>query len=205
MTDAAFDDFVARLAARTPAPGGGAASARTAAMGAALCAMVLRFSVDRPANAARSAAIAAAIGRLDETIARIRPLDERDMAAFEAVLAAYRLPKDDPARAVAIQTALIHAMDVPTEICAACAEALRLVEPLGDAVGRNIVVDLATGAELLLAAARSAHWMVAINATSSTDAAQAATALRNADGILHEVEERHARLIAHARKSIGQR
>lgn len=201
MADASFSDFVAALAAKTPAPGGGAAAARAAAMGAALGAMVLRFSVDKPANAARAGELAAALVTVEATIARVLPLDERDMAAFTRVLAAYKLPKDGaaaPARDAAIQSALHGAMAVPAELCTLARDALAALEPVADCIGRNIVADLATAAELLLAAARAARLMVAINARGLSDRAAADAALASVDAALRDVAERRDRLARRA-------
>ena len=44
MRKASIEDFLDRLAARMPAPGGGAVAALHAAQGAALLAMVARYS-----------------------------------------------------------------------------------------------------------------------------------------------------------------
>ena len=198
MADASFCAFVASLAARTPAPGGGAAAARGAAMGAALCAMVLRFSIPKPANAPRKGELESALATIDGLITQILPLDDLDMAAFTRVLEAYRLPKSEAAesqrRDAAIQSALADAMQVPEQLCVACRDVLVAIGPVADCIGRNIVADLGTGAELLLAAARAAELMVGINAGSVADPGAAASARQRIAALVTDVAARRAKL-----------
>ncbi|MCC6786187.1 MAG: cyclodeaminase/cyclohydrolase family protein [Planctomycetes bacterium] len=207
MADAAFQDFVAALAARTPAPGGGAAAARTAAMGAALFAMVLRYSVGKPANREHEAELGAALATVDGVLMRILPLDDLDMAAFTRVLDAYRLPKDGEAaaaeREAAIQTALAGAMEIPARLGQFCEEVLEAIVPVAGCIGRNIVADLCTGAELLLAAGRSARAMVAINALGLRDREAAARALAAVDAVLGSIGAHRDRIRAHVDAAIG--
>jgi formiminotetrahydrofolate cyclodeaminase len=207
MADVAFQDFVAALAARTPAPGGGAAAARTAAMGTALFAMVLRYSIGKPANREREAELGAALATIDGVLPAILPLDDLDMAAFTRVLDAYRLPKDGEAaaaqRQAAIQTALVGAMEIPARLCQFCEEVLEAIAPVANCVGRNIVADLGTGAELLLAAGRAARAMVAINALGLEDREAGTRALASVDAVLESIGAHRDRIRAHVDASIG--
>ena len=50
ISDEKIGDFLARLAARVPVPGGGAAAALHAAEGAALLGMVARYTTGRPVS-----------------------------------------------------------------------------------------------------------------------------------------------------------
>src|SRR5512133_3822913 len=92
--------------------GGGTASALAGAMAAALAAMVARLSVGKGAGAPESlySEVRAAGEALSVELAAGAA---RDAEAFEAVKAAYRLPKETveqkTARTQAIQAALIEA------------------------------------------------------------------------------------------------
>ncbi|HEV7652320.1 MAG TPA: cyclodeaminase/cyclohydrolase family protein [Actinophytocola sp.] len=142
--------FTERVAARTPAPGGGAVAAVTAASAAALVAMAARFS-DRPA------------GPADALRARLEPLADADAAAYTAVLAAYRLPADDPTRRRRIADALHTATEVPREVARAAREVALLADDLVERGNENLAGDARVAALLARAAAAAATALVEIN------------------------------------------
>ncbi|MFM7807430.1 MAG: cyclodeaminase/cyclohydrolase family protein, partial [Planctomycetota bacterium] len=82
FADTTLADFAARLAEKVPSPGGGAVAAVTLAHGAALGAMVLRYTVGRPAFAAHEPANAAALAELDAMRATALALADRDASAY---------------------------------------------------------------------------------------------------------------------------
>ena len=90
MRDDTIAAFLDQLAARVPAPGGGATAALHAAQSAALLAMVARYS-DGPRYDAdvMSRIVAEADALREDALA----LAEADAAAFGAVAEAYRLPR----------------------------------------------------------------------------------------------------------------
>src|SRR5918998_1750325 len=116
MRTDSVETFLDRLAARVPAPGGGATAALHAAQAAALVAMVARYS-----DSAKYAAHAEELATITATADRLREnalgLAEDDAAAFTAVTQAYALPKGTPdeaaARTAAIAQALVAAAHVP--------------------------------------------------------------------------------------------
>ena len=91
MRDETIAAFLGQLAARVPAPGGGATAALHAAQSAALVAMVARYS-----NGARYDAelMARIFTEADMLRDQALTLAEEDAAAFGAVSAAYQLPKE---------------------------------------------------------------------------------------------------------------
>jgi formiminotetrahydrofolate cyclodeaminase len=97
--DLSLGDFAERLASPDPVPGGGSASAVSAALAASLVAMVATLSQNRPKYADYAALhdLAAPAGRRlsDELLA----LADEDARAFDAVMASFRLPKGTEAAA----------------------------------------------------------------------------------------------------------
>ena len=90
MRDDTIAAFLDQLAARVPAPGGGATAALHAAQAAALLAMVARYSDGPRYDAALMGRIVAEADALrEEALA----LAEADAAAFGAVGEAYQLPR----------------------------------------------------------------------------------------------------------------
>ncbi|MCT2584204.1 cyclodeaminase/cyclohydrolase family protein [Actinophytocola gossypii] len=139
-----------RVAARTPAPGGGAVAALTGASAAALVAMAARFSGE-PAD------------RAEALRAELEPLADADAAAYTAVLAARRLPRDDPNRAARIADAMTEATEVPRRVAAAATEVAELAAALVERGNPNLVGDARVGELLARAAADAATALVRIN------------------------------------------
>ena len=112
MRDDKIGEFLDRVADRVPAPGGGAAAALQAALGAALLAMVGRYSVG-PDFAQHQETIDRVVAEADELRGIALRLAEADEAAFSAVAAAYRLPKttdeEKATRSAAVAEAVVNA------------------------------------------------------------------------------------------------
>jgi len=141
LADLTVGEFQDEVAARTPAPGGGAVAAMAAASAAALVAMAARFS-GQPAD------------RADELRARLTALADEDAAAYSAVLAA---PRDQRAEA------MVAATDVPREIAALATEVAGLAQGLAAGGNPNLLGDARVAEELAGAAARAAGVLVEIN------------------------------------------
>jgi formiminotetrahydrofolate cyclodeaminase len=161
-----IETFLAQLAARVPAPGGGATAGLHAAQAAALVAMVARYS-----DSAKFADHAEEITIITATADRLREnalgLAEEDAAAFTAVTTAYGLPKGTPdeavARSAAIAKALVTAAHVPAMVIAVAEQVLSLGEQLLPIGNRNVISDVAASAEAARAAATTARVNVEIN------------------------------------------
>src|SRR6516162_6821059 len=172
MPDETIAHFLARLAARSAAPGGGATGALHAAQAAALLAMVARFS-DGPRHDAEvvGRVRAAADGLADEAL----ELAEADSAAFEKVTLAYRLPKDTPedkaARSQAIAEALGGAARPPADLMSAAVRLAGLAEDLLPAANRNVISDIAAAAAAIGAAAVTAQVNIEANIAGIKDEA----------------------------------
>jgi glutamate formiminotransferase/formiminotetrahydrofolate cyclodeaminase len=132
--------------------------------------------------------------------ALLRLVDE-DTTAFDALLAAFRLPQEHEGRAEAIAAATRHAIEVPLTVMEASLEALAVVEGMATEGLKSSVSDAGVGALLATAAVRGAHLNVRINAaTLSDDATRRAFLERGAAleararaleaDILNRVEER---------------
>ena len=86
-------DFLDALASGDPTPGGGSAAAMAGAAGAALVAMVARVTIGKKRYAAVEETMQQALVRAEALRSRLQTLIEEDASAFDAVSAAYRLPK----------------------------------------------------------------------------------------------------------------
>ncbi len=172
MRDDTIGDFLDQLAARVPAPGGGASAALSAAQAAALLAMVARYTTgDKYAEHAET--VRSVLAESEAVRDRAARLAEDDAAAFAVVSDAYRLPKAAPeekaARTAAIQRALHGAAQPPASTITAAGHLVELAETLLPISNRNVITDVAVAAELARAAAASARLNVEINVAGLTD------------------------------------
>ncbi|MCB9868884.1 MAG: cyclodeaminase/cyclohydrolase family protein [Planctomycetes bacterium] len=200
MIEQPFRDLVQSVAAKTPTPGGGSAAGLSACLGTALLLMVVRFSRGKKATLEHDAALADVERRLEELLQKFMPMAQRDATAFDLVSRAYGLPKETEAdrdlRDRAIEEGMVGAMVVPEETLGMVREALRIVLPALPHIGRNIVSDLGSGAELLAAAAQSALLNVRINASYVKDRDRAAMAIQRNDALIGDVREMHRKITA---------
>jgi methenyltetrahydrofolate cyclohydrolase len=150
-------DLLDDVAARTPAPGGGAAAALTVALAAALAEMAARFSRERWAGAGRASSEAASLRH------RAAPLAQADADAYAEVLRSRRLPPDDPDRPAAIAAAVERAVSVPLEIARAAAAVAALAADLVEHGNENLRGDAGAAVTLAAAAGRIAASLVSIN------------------------------------------
>jgi formiminotetrahydrofolate cyclodeaminase len=140
------NSFLEQVAARTPAPGGGAVAAMTGASAAALVSMAARFSGSESVASAG-----------DALRARLVQLAADDAAAYTAVLAA---------RGPAREEALRVATDVPRAIATAATEVAALAHDLAESGNPRLLGDARVGELVAEAAAKAATVLVEINTTS---------------------------------------
>jgi formiminotetrahydrofolate cyclodeaminase len=156
LVDLPVAHFLDALAAGTPAPGGGAATALAAALGAALAGMTARLTLNRPRYAAVAEEMELAARHADDLRGQLIALIDADAAAFGRLIAAQRLPKDTPVqqitRAEAILRAHADTIQVPLDVAHACLGVLALAGRLAAHGNRNAVDDAAVAALLAHAA-----------------------------------------------------
>ena len=155
-----LSDFAARLAARTPTPGGGSAAAAAGAMGAALGEMVTAYSAGKD-----DVTLDAARERLAAARSRFLGLVEQDAQAYADTVTARRATKAQPGPEAeqAWTAAIRHAADVPLDtarLAWSCAGELR---ELADRVRPMMKSDWTTALALLNAAREGALANVVIN------------------------------------------
>src|SRR5580698_8236117 len=181
MRDETIGDFLDRLADRVPAPGGGASAALQAAQGAALLAMVARFSTGEEYTEHRET-IERIITEADELRAIALRLGEADAEAFAGVAIAYRMPKATDAereeRSEAIAKALANATWPPAKLIGVAGMVIDLASALVTVGNRNVLSDVAEAAR---AAAATARVNVEINLAGIADEQTSLEMIADAD------------------------
>lgn len=154
-------ELLERVAARTPAPGGGSSAALACALAAALVEMAAGF--ESGADAGDRGAAAARLR------ARALELADQDLTSYQPVLEALRRPAEDAERPARLAVALGAAAAVPFGITQAAAEVASLARGGTDAAGRHLLGDSATAAVLAAAACRAAALLVELNLRGTAD------------------------------------
>lgn len=195
MHDETIGEYLDQLAARVPAPGGGAVAALHAAQGAALVEMVANYTTG-PRYAEHADTINEILTRAGELRHRALVVAAEDATAFTAVTDAYKLPKDSEqdkaARSAAILTATIGAGRPPADTIGIGIEVLDLASRLLPIGNRNVVSDVAAAADSARAAISTGRVNVEINLAGikNDEAARAEleAALKDVDAALAEAD-----------------
>ena len=190
--------FVEAVAAGTAAPGGGAVAAAAGALAGALAEMVARLTIGRKRYADVEETMAAAATQAEKLRLTLIAAVRDDVEAFNAVMAAYRLPKDDPGRAEAIQKAMQGASDVPLRVAQTALEAMKLAGQVATQGNLNAVTDAMAGIHMALAAIEIAALNVRINVAGMDDVETAAQYTRDIDAIVMETRALSGKLLAAA-------
>jgi methenyltetrahydrofolate cyclohydrolase len=104
--------------------------------------------------------------RARELRARALELAEIELHAYEPVLEALRLPRDDPRRAERVDAARTKASESPLAIARVGAELAELAADLARTGNQNLAGDAIAGTLLAEAAAQAAARLVGINLTA---------------------------------------
>ncbi len=163
LAEQSLDRLLEQLAARTPAPGGGSATACAAAMAAALEQMASGFTLAREEYASqhpRAERLHAVAGELR---AAALTLAERELHAYGDLLQARRLPEGAPGRDQRIAEAGREAIAAPLELCRCAGGAAELGAELARTGNPNLAGDAICATLLAEAACRAAATLVQLN------------------------------------------
>ncbi len=193
-------DFVAELASASPAPGGGAAAAHAASLGAALGEMIAHLTTGREKYADVEEEVRDALALLTPLRARLNQSVTEDSVSFERVMRARRLPQateeERRERDGHLEEALKGAATVPLEVAGIAVQVLELLETLAEIGNTNALSDAATGAQLTLAAVAAARYNVLVNTAEIEDEEFAIEHRSRADDLLERARELAARIEA---------
>jgi len=167
------DAFTEALGSGAPTPGGGSAAALSGALAASLVAMVARNTAANPRFADRAETLEEIAAQAESHRQRLLGLADEDAAAFERVLAAFRLPKETPelegARHREIQASYRGAVEAPLLVCRQALEVLALAARIAELGNPNAVSDAGVAALLAASALDGAALNVDINLGSIKD------------------------------------
>ncbi len=175
LVDLSVRDLLAAFSSSRPTPGGGSASALASAIGASLLAMVAALPKTRGGSDEDRAALAAAATALNLARQELTVAIDGDAAAYDQVVAAYKLPKaseeEQTIRKAAIQRALRAATDVPLGVMRLSSHALDHARVIAAHGHRAAKSDVGVAVALLRAGLHGARLNIEINAGTVSDAA----------------------------------
>jgi formiminotetrahydrofolate cyclodeaminase len=179
--------FLDQLASAAPAPGGGSASAYTAAEGAALVAMVGRLTIGKKKYASVEKEMWLMIEKAEELRRKLTLAVKDDAGAFEKVMAAMKMPKESPdqelVRKDAIQKASLEAARVPLLTANFALEVMDLSILAAGSGNVNAISDAATASALAHAAIVGAGGNVRINLNGISEDPRSQPILKTLDEI----------------------
>jgi methenyltetrahydrofolate cyclohydrolase len=188
ITRTTLEDFLNALASKAPTPGGGSAAAVIGAMGAGLISMVCNVTLGKKGMEAAAAEMRAVCDQSEALRLRLTAMIAEDIAAFDSLMSAYRLPKgsdaEKAARSAAIQKALVGATNTPLDCARTCAEVIKLSRRAAQHGYSGVISDAGVGVLAAQTALRSAALNVEINAPLLEDRAFAARASEELENLL---------------------
>jgi glutamate formiminotransferase / formiminotetrahydrofolate cyclodeaminase len=202
LVDRTLRAFSEDLASERPTPGGGSAAAYAGALGAALCAMVLRISAKKRDD------LAPRIAPLDDLHNDFLRLVDDDTAAFARVAEARKLPRstdeEKAARKARLQAGLLGAARVPLEVAKTARRLLEACEQTMADASPATISDVGVGALMADAALRGAALNVMINLAALDDAGQVKALSEELDHVLEGSDEKRLRVLEYVESRIAR-
>ena len=198
-------EFLEALASQAPTPGGGTAAAIAGAMGAGLAEMVASLTLSREKFASAHEAVRPIAEAASAARVEFLSLAREDSEAYDAVVAARRLPKateeEKAARSLRLGEANRGATEVPMRTARTAVRLLEFLPELVEKGNPGAASDAGAAALLLEAAAEGALLNVGINLSGVEDAAFVSEMQRETAGLQVEAQRLRSHVVAAVRKS----
>jgi formiminotetrahydrofolate cyclodeaminase len=163
-------DFQAALASSSPTPGGGTAAAIALGQASALTIMVCDLTLGKDKWQEGWGAANIALSSAVRIMSRAGELADEDSAAFDGVMASFKLAKgtdeEKSTRRTAIRNATLGATEIPFETAELSLRLLKLLPELAIKGNANAVSDIGVAGLLASAACKGALFNVDINLDS---------------------------------------
>jgi len=169
--------------------------------------MVCNVTIGKKGHEAVAPELNAVRDESERLRARLTAMMAEDIAAFDGLMAAYRLPKASEAeksqRAEAIQTNLRAATETPLACARACAAVVALSRRAGEKGYAGVISDAGVGALAANSALRSAALNVYINAPALKDRDYALAATAEMEKLIEQCAKESESVFALVRSRLG--
>lgn len=177
LTDLTLDRFVSEIASPSPAPGGGSCAAYSASVGAALVEMMAHLSFGKKSYEGKTLEEKTIFEQSYLEISKIKDqlviLVDKDTAAFEKVMAAFKLPKETEeektARKQAIDDATWLCVDVPYKTAILSKQGIETAAKMISLGNQNAITDIGVGILMLHTGLEGAILNIKVNLCSVMD------------------------------------
>ncbi len=200
LKDLTITEFLEQTASAEPLPGGGCTAALNAALAASLTEMVANLTIGRKEFQAVEEDMQEIAQAAADLRTKLQNDIDNDAQAYQAVLAAFKLPKntDDQKkeRSKAIQQAFKTAATVPLGVAR---DALQIMDLAARAItdgNPNAVSDGAVAVLAARTAALAAAYNVKINLTAIKDTAFVAELTREIEELEQQVIDKETEILA---------
>ena len=199
--------FADETASESPAPGGGSISAYVGALGISLATMVANLSAHKRDWDERWEEFSDWAKRGQRQKDALLQLVDADTQAFNAIMAAFRLPKsteaEREARTAAIQAATREAIEVPRRVMKLATSSFSVIRGMAKTGNPNSLSDAGVGALCARAAVHGAFLNVKINAGSLADRDYVAEVLAEGEQLLVEANAQEALILKLVNEKLG--
>jgi glutamate formiminotransferase/formiminotetrahydrofolate cyclodeaminase len=165
--------FIEELAAPTPTPGGGSAGAYAGAMGAGLVSMVAGLTIGKKKYAEVEAEMQAIRVMAEGLRKELTQAVDDDAAAFEVLMATFKMPKESEeqlsARNAAVVQATLNAAHIPLHVAEDAVKVMELAIKCAQDANVNAISDAMSGFAMARASITAAACNVRINLNSLED------------------------------------
>lgn len=199
LVDLSLAEFSAELASDSPAPGGGSAAAYAGALAASLGTMVANLSANKRGWEEQQSFFSAWAVKGQASRKKLLDLIDEDTQAFNALMAAFRLPKENDAdksrRSAAIQKATLRAIESPLETVRASFDQLDFLYEMAAQGNPNSVSDAGVGAVCAMAAVEGGWMNVIINLGGLKDKALGDKIREEANALLERARDKKEKIV----------
>jgi formiminotetrahydrofolate cyclodeaminase len=207
LIDKTVSQFLDELASNSPAPGGGSVAALAGAVGVALTSMVCNLTIGKKKYADVQDEMYAVVEQTELLRKEMTRLIDQDTEAFNAVMAAFGLPKgiesEQATRSAAIQEATKAATLVPLNVMRLCEKALFHTRTVAQKGNKNSASDAGVAALMLQASCAGASLNVRINLSGLKDAEFVQRVAQESAEIVRNVEKSTREVLVEVEKSLG--
>ena len=187
-------DFNEELASNAPAPGGGSVAALCGSMGASLASMVAALTHNKKGYKQHNELMDELGARAQVLADELLSAMDADTAAFDEVMACFRLPRktdeQKAARLQAIEDANKVATEIPLSVLQSCPDVLDIAAQVAEKGNVNSLSDAGVAGLMGRSAAYGAYYNVLINLAGIEDEPWKAEIQQRADAALASADEK---------------
>lgn len=163
MLNKTVKDFLAEISSENPTPAGGSVSAFSGVLSACLLEMCCKLTIGREKYKSVEKIFKNYLKEIEILKEKLEKLYGDDVDAYNEVIKAYKIPKNDKDRDEKIQTALKKATLVPLETAEKCSLLLKIGKEVAMKGNQNCLSDAGVGLMLLLVGIKGSAMNVKMN------------------------------------------